>query len=103
MSDEVKQQMEFTDTEGAAICEMIARVLKEGYLVRIGLSWARKGEDDSGELYKPYIIQVYNQEKTPIVAFGQSFLLIEAMEMAYMATPELGAEDTAAEGGGDGE
>ena len=82
----VKYQKEFTETEAMAICGMIAMLANEDYKLAVYNDAAEDDPEGEGKHY-PFIVQVVDTDNN-VVSAGRAYFLIDALTMAYLATPE---------------
>lgn len=81
-------QQEFTPTESAAICEMIAKLVAEDYNVLFWLDMPVTVPDE-GITYTPYAVEVReNSDDGIVVSTGKAYRLLDALTDAWQSTPE---------------
>lgn len=87
------QQTTFKPDEAVAICEMIARLASENYTVAISYGEEQDDHANEGHVFRPFVADVVDAEKEILISWGNDYSLIEALDRAWMDTPEGEKED----------
>jgi hypothetical protein len=83
ITEPIQVQLKFTTEEAMAICDMIARIVNEGYDITISQGKAKK--DEEGYFY-PYNVEIPYSTHEGVAT--SEFRLIDALTEAWEQVPE---------------